>query len=101
MGETGKITLQDYQKTLLELTFLYSEYMIIDGKKIAFQMYENLKSEIQSLKRKPVLTAVLVGNNSSSLRYINQKKKWAEHVGIEFKLIRLDKTVQEKERVDI
>jgi 5,10-methylene-tetrahydrofolate dehydrogenase/methenyl tetrahydrofolate cyclohydrolase len=34
--------------------------MIIDGKKIAQEIYEEIKSEIQNLEKKPRAVAVLV-----------------------------------------
>ena len=63
--------------------------MIIDGKKMAEAVYENLKNEIQKQNITPTLAAILVGENSASLRYIKQKQKWADFIGIDFKLIQL------------
>lgn len=54
--------------------------MILDGKVVAQNIYDTLKQEISLLREKPKLVAVLVGENSPSLRYINQKRKWAEYV---------------------
>nr|MDD3719730.1 bifunctional 5,10-methylenetetrahydrofolate dehydrogenase/5,10-methenyltetrahydrofolate cyclohydrolase [Candidatus Gracilibacteria bacterium] len=70
--------------------------MIIDGKKIAKEMYEKIKDEILITGKKLRLQAILVGNNSSSLRYISQKRKWAEYVGIDFKLEHLDESITEE-----
>ncbi|MDD3145166.1 MAG: bifunctional 5,10-methylenetetrahydrofolate dehydrogenase/5,10-methenyltetrahydrofolate cyclohydrolase [Candidatus Gracilibacteria bacterium] len=71
--------------------------MIIDGKEIAKKMYDELKNEVSKFKSKPTLGAILVGNNSSSLRYIEQKKKWAEYIGINFKLEKFDEKISELE----
>jgi 5,10-methylene-tetrahydrofolate dehydrogenase/methenyl tetrahydrofolate cyclohydrolase len=54
--------------------------MIIDGKKVASEIYEELKKEVSNLSEKVYLKAILVGNNEDSIRYINQKKKWAEYL---------------------
>lgn len=71
--------------------------MFIDGKKMAQELYDELKNEIQNSQKKPTLAAVLVGSNSASLRYIGQKKKFAEYVGIDFKLIELKQNVTQIE----
>lgn len=71
--------------------------MIIDGKKMAAWLYENLKTEISQKNIKATLAAVLVGNNSASLRYIKQKQKWADFIGLEFKLIQLKSNVTQIE----
>jgi methylenetetrahydrofolate dehydrogenase (NADP+)/methenyltetrahydrofolate cyclohydrolase len=71
--------------------------MIIDGKKIAQTLYDNLKKDIEKQWIRPTLAAVLVWENSASLRYIKQKRKWAEFVGIDFKLIQLKSNVTQIE----
>lgn len=63
--------------------------MIIDGKKIAQNLYNKLTQEIQKSWLKPVLWVILVWENSPSLRYIKEKRKWADKVGIEFKLFEM------------
>jgi len=54
--------------------------MIIDWKKLAWKIYDEIKTEVSKNNKKPTLVAVLVWKNSSSIRYINQKRKWAEYV---------------------
>lgn len=61
--------------------------MILDWKKVAQHIYDWLQKEISYLEQKPKLVAVLIGENSPSLRYITQKRKWAEYVGMDFELI--------------
>lgn len=63
--------------------------MYIDGKKMAQELYDELKNDIQKSQKKPKLAAVLVWSNSASLRYISQKKKFAEYVWIDFQLIEI------------
>lgn len=74
--------------------------MIIDWKKIAGEMYEKIKAEIILTWKKLSLQAILVWNNPSSLRYIAQKRKWAEYVWIDFRLDHLDENIDEKELLD-
>lgn len=70
--------------------------MIIDGKKIAKDEYELLKEEIKSMQEKPSLHALLIWNNPSSLRYIRQKKKWADYIWIDFFLYHFEEDWEEK-----
>ncbi len=71
--------------------------MIIDWKEIALHIYDTIKAKVSKLKKKPTLWAILVWKNSSSIRYIAQKQKWADYTGINFKLVELEDTVSEKE----
>lgn len=73
--------------------------MLIDWKKIANSIYENLKKEVSNLKEKPSMAVILVGENSASLRYVEQKRKWAEFVWINFNLIKFNEKVSEKELI--
>lgn len=74
--------------------------MILEWKKVAEEIYENIKNEILKLKKKPKLAVILVWKNSPSLRYIKQKKKWAEYVWMDFELINYDYDVTEKTLLD-
>lgn len=74
--------------------------MIIDSKSLAKNIYENIKKEISKQKEKPCLAIILVWENSASLRYVEQKKKWAEYVGMDFKLIKYDSKVSEREVIE-
>ncbi|NGX64031.1 MAG: Bifunctional protein FolD protein [Candidatus Anoxychlamydiales bacterium] len=60
--------------------------MIIDGKKIAKEITDELKEKISKLDKKPNLSVILVGNNPASLIYIKMKKKACAKVGIDFDL---------------
>ncbi len=61
-------------------------YKIIDGKKLAAQMRERLKLDVQRFKteknREIGLAVVLVGNNQASQVYVRNKIKACEEVGI-------------------
>lgn len=75
--------------------------MIIDWVEIAKSFNLKIKEEIANLKEKPCLWIILIWNNSSSLRYINQKQKLAEFVWIDFKLERLDENITENELIKV
>jgi len=71
--------------------------MLLNWQEIALDIYNKLKSEIPSLKRKPSLWVILLWNDSSSIRYIDEKRKWASYVGIDFRLEKLSEHASEDE----
>ena len=75
--------------------------MIIDGKKIAKDLRQNLKNEIQNLKNnvKPYLVVILIGNNIASQIYVKNKEKSASEVGIKSKVIELEANISEKDLI--
>jgi len=71
---------------------------IIDGKKIASDIKENLKEKIEDLKGEgiiPGLAAILVGENPASQIYVNMKAKACEQVGIHSEVYRYPKELPE------
>lgn len=78
--------------------------MRIDGKLIAESIKEDLKERIEKLKEKgitPHLAVVLVGNDPSSVSYVNQKKKVGEEIGAVVSLYRLSQKVELLELVNL
>jgi methylenetetrahydrofolate dehydrogenase (NADP+)/methenyltetrahydrofolate cyclohydrolase len=70
--------------------------MILDGKKIAREIYKELEKKIKQLETPPTLGAVLVWENSASLRYIRQKQKFSEKIGMWFQLFHFPKDISEE-----
>jgi len=68
---------------------------IIDGKKIADKILNELKKKIKNLKQKPGLALVLVGNNPASEIYVNFKEKTCKEVGFYCERFNLDKDIGE------
>ncbi|MBI4099517.1 bifunctional 5,10-methylenetetrahydrofolate dehydrogenase/5,10-methenyltetrahydrofolate cyclohydrolase [Candidatus Microgenomates bacterium] len=56
---------------------------VINGKSIAAGRLVALKEKVARMARPPKLEIVLVGNDPSSLKYVELKKKRAQEVGIE------------------
>jgi len=75
--------------------------MIIDGKKQAEIIRNEIKKEISDLKKKsgktPSLTVILIGDFAPSLIYVKNKEKSAKEVGINSEIIRYPKNVSEKD----
>ena len=77
------------------------EYMIlIDGKKIAAELREELRQEVVELKAKhnkiPGLTVILIGEMAPSQIYVRMKEKAANEVGLKSEVIRYPEAVEEK-----
>ncbi|KIL48615.1 methenyltetrahydrofolate cyclohydrolase [Jeotgalibacillus alimentarius] len=71
---------------------------IIDGKKIAQSMREQLKERIANLQGvTPGLAVVLIGDNQASQTYVSMKQKACENLGIYSRLIRMPESVSESD----
>ena len=73
---------------------------ILDGKKIASEIKDGLKSEILRLKEKgiiPGLAVILVGDDSASKIYVKNKKKACEEMGINSQVFEMPENTSEKE----
>lgn len=73
--------------------------ILLDGKKTAADIKEEIALEVTALKNKgsktPHLAAIIVGNNGASITYVNAKVKACERVGFESTLIRLPEAISE------
>ena len=74
--------------------------ILIDGKKEAALLREELKKEVSSLKTKynkvPGLTVILVGDLTPSQIYVRNKEKSANEVGLKSDVIKYPDSVEEK-----
>ena len=74
--------------------------ILIDGKKVAAELREELKKEVNDLKsstnKVPGLTVILVGELAPSKIYVKNKEKSANEVGIKSEIIRYPDSVEEK-----
>ncbi|WP_088324775.1 bifunctional methylenetetrahydrofolate dehydrogenase/methenyltetrahydrofolate cyclohydrolase FolD [Polaribacter tangerinus] len=72
---------------------------LLDGKKTAADIKEEIALEVRELKNNdqkvPHLAAIIVGNNGASVTYVNAKVKACERVGFESTLIRLEENISE------
>ena len=72
---------------------------IIDGRKISFELLEQIKKEIASLPFCPVFCDVLVGDNPASIQYVKMKAKKAESVGIKFHRAEFPEAISSEELI--
>jgi methylenetetrahydrofolate dehydrogenase (NADP+)/methenyltetrahydrofolate cyclohydrolase len=78
--------------------------ILIDGKKIAAELREELRQEVVELKTKynkvPGLTVILIGDMAPSQIYVRMKEKAANEVGLKSDVIRYPEAVEEKTVLD-
>ena len=74
--------------------------ILIDGKKAAAELREELKKEVAELKTKhnriPGLTVILIGDLTPSQIYVRNKEKSANEVGLKSDVIKYPDSVDEK-----
>jgi len=66
--------------------------LLLDGKKLAKKMEEDLKNEVKELAEKnikPKLVTVSTVHDDSSYSYIKSQKKVAQRIGIDFELLEI------------
>ena len=72
---------------------------LIDGKKIAAELRNELKVEVDGIKKKfnkvPGLTVILIGDLAPSQIYVRNKEKFAKEVGLKSEIIKFPKDIQE------
>ncbi len=78
--------------------------ILIDGKKAASELRQELKMEVSELKKKfnkvPGLTVILIGDLTPSQIYVRNKEKSANEVGLKSDVIKYPDTVDEKTVLD-
>ena len=78
--------------------------ILIDGKKAAAGLREDLKQEVLKLKakynRQPGLTVLLIGDMAPSQIYVRNKEKFANEVGLKSEVIKYPEDIEEKTVLD-
>lgn len=79
--------------------------MIIDGKKFAQELRNEIKKEIESIKKTrnttPCLTVILVGNHTPSEIYVRNKELSAKEVGITSEVIRFESSITQEKLIEV
>ena len=78
--------------------------IIIDGKKLAQEIREDLKIKCDELKEigiKPKLSVVMVGNDKASQVYVRNKSKVCDEIGIEFEEHLLAENIEQKVLIEV
>ena len=78
--------------------------ILIDGKKAAAELREELRKEVIELKNKhnkvPGLTVILIGDLTPSQIYVRNKEKSAKEVGLKSEVVKYPHSVEEKVILD-
>jgi methylenetetrahydrofolate dehydrogenase (NADP+)/methenyltetrahydrofolate cyclohydrolase len=83
-------------------SFLALTMKILDGKKVANEIYLSLADEVKGLQSKnifPKLAVILVGNNPASLSYIKQKRLACEKTGIKWEQFDYEESITTEELI--
>lgn len=79
--------------------------MIIDGKKFAQELRNEIKKEIENIKKTrnttPGLTVILVGNHTPSEIYVRNKELSAKEVGITSEVIRFESSITQEKLIEV
>ncbi len=79
-------------------------YTLIDGKKTSAEIREEIRGEVEALKksghRAPHLAAILVGHDGASETYVAAKERACREVGFDSTVIRLEEDVREEDLLD-
>ncbi len=76
--------------------------MLIDGKQIASEIFNELKIKVQNLKEKgiiPNLYIILLSNDESSASYVKQKQLRGEEIGVKITLEKADPEISTEELI--
>ena len=77
---------------------------LIDGKKLAKEIRENLKLKCYELKKEginPKLAVIMVGEDKASKVYVKNKSKACNEIGIEFEEFILDENIEQKDLMEL
>lgn len=71
--------------------------MILDGKKTAQKILDNLKQNISKYDKKPSLAVILANDSEASKIYVANKEKTAKETGFNFKMYQFDKSATKEQ----
>lgn len=73
---------------------------LLEGKPKAEKIKAEITQQVQSLKMKPVLASIQVGENPGAEAYVKSQKKTAEALGIEYQPHKLEKETTEDKLIE-
>jgi len=78
---------------------------ILDGKKLALKLRNQIKEEtillVEKFKKQPHLVVILIGEDPASQSYVRSKERACIKAGFKSSIIRKESTITEQELVDI
>ncbi|UVD81592.1 bifunctional 5,10-methylenetetrahydrofolate dehydrogenase/5,10-methenyltetrahydrofolate cyclohydrolase [Mycoplasma iguanae] len=76
-----------------------NNFLLLDGRIAASKITEQLKSQVAKWQKKPYFAIIQVGDIFASNKYIANKVKKAQEIGIESEVIRFSETISEKDLI--
>lgn len=73
---------------------------LLEGRPVAERIKEEIRKEVQSLKNKPVLASVMLGDNAGAAAYVKSQEKNAKDLGIDYRLHKLNHDAAEEELIE-
>jgi len=73
---------------------------LLEGRPLAQNLKEEIRGQVNSLKKKPVLASVQVGDNPGAEAYVKSQKKTAEGLGIEYQFHKLSQDTTEASLIE-
>ena len=73
---------------------------LLEGKFVAEKIKQEIRAQVQGLKKPPVLVSVWVGDNPGAATYARSQAKTAEALGIVYKPFNLDQDITEDALID-
>lgn len=74
---------------------------LLEGKPLAEKIKEDIRKQVSSLKKKPALASIMVGENAGAASYVKSQAKTAEGLGIEYRLQTLPQDTSEASLIDL
>ena len=74
---------------------------IMDGREYSKEILAQIKLKFKKLQKKPTMTVILVGNDTASQIYVNNKEKTAQELGFISKTYRLKENTSSNELKDL
>ena len=74
---------------------------IIDGKKVAYLLLEDLKQKVSKLDKKPGLAVILANDDPSSKVYVASKEKKSIALGYKSYVYRFDRTIMQGKLIEL
>ena len=68
---------------------------LLEGKPLSEKIKEEIRQQVSSLKKKPVLASIQVGENAGASAYVKSQQKLSESLGIEYQLHKLAQDTSE------
>lgn len=82
---------------LIGAQVVHTDMILLDGKKLSQKILDEVETEVQKIGKKLRLAAVVVGKDPVVDKFVEQKKKIAESVGIDVRVFQFEASITTNE----